>query len=109
MFNFLWHLTMTTEMMTGVEAWADRAGELAGWVSRRAVVREDAHAVYYVDHEGKKRTCKQKDYETGGDVPVTQGLIDRHFRDNKIVGLYSTSVADRCLWLTIDIDQHGED
>src|SRR4051812_13576379 len=86
----------------GGAAWRRRAVELARWVLENLVVRGDAHGVYYLDEEGRPRSCKR-------DGLVDEPLIVLHFRsdgDGRQIGLYTTSLEDLCRWLLIDIDLH---
>ena len=83
-------------------AWRRRAPELALWVQEKMVVRDDAHGQYYIDALGRPRSCKQ-----GGNVDFE--LLVQHFRsagDGRQIGLYTTSLDDRCRCLLIDIDLH---
>ena len=86
-------------------AWRGRADDLARWVLARMVVRDDAYGKYYIDADGRPGSCKQ-------DGVVDVDLIECHFASNRpghIIGLYSTGLDDRCLYLVIDFDRHDGD
>jgi hypothetical protein len=85
--------------------WIHFAGELADWAMQRLVVRPDAYFAYYKTPTGKADGAK-------ADKPVTIDLLKSHFSavtTAGLIGLYTTSIDDRCKSLTIDLDRHDDD
>jgi len=84
--------------------WKKRSDELAAWAMKRMVNRNDIFGRYYTKGD-QRRSCKE-------DGVVDTSRIAIHFATNdrdKIIGLYSTSLEDTGLWLTIDFDRHDGD
>lgn len=84
-----------------LEPWQRHADDLARWTTERLVVRNDAYGGYYVK-DGKVRRCKKSG-------PVTHELISDHFGLSSlesVIGLYTTSLDDKCKALTLDLDRH---
>src|SRR4051794_1490750 len=78
------------------------ADGLTAWTLERMVNRDDAYGGYYLDPGGRARSCTAKG-------PVDYALLHKHFAADRIIGLHSTSKADTCRWLTIDVDRHDGD
>jgi hypothetical protein len=105
--------------MSGREgvAWADRAGELAGWAWGRLVNRTDAWGGYRAPEEvGKKYTrpdgtTGKLGAQTTRKGALTDAILARHFaarRREDIVGLHTTSTSNTSLWGAVEVDWHGE-
>lgn len=98
-------------------AWAARAGDLAAWAWRVLVNRTDAWGGYWrLDqpdgtHGKAKQWTKPRESQRG--LRFLEGDdLARHFRGQclaDLVGLHTTSPANRCRWGVIDIDHHGPD
>jgi hypothetical protein len=86
-------------------AWAARAGALARWALANLVNRTDVYGRYLPLPErtakGSAVVCKEN---------LTRDVLVRHFRGRDVgdlVGLHTTSAANTCRWVLIDIDHHG--
>lgn len=103
-------------MTTLPNAWADRAGDLAGWTVSRLVNRTDAWGGYRPPSEWNKEFQRQ-DGTTGklGATTTHKGRLDSyylgcHFRAmdrGTLIGLHSTSPDSTSKWGALDIDWHG--
>ena len=81
--------------------WQKYAEALTRWTLDRLVVRDDVFGGYYVK-DGQVRRCKK-------DGPLTTEIIANHFgltSLESVIGLYTTSLDDKCKSLTIDFDRH---
>ena len=93
-----------SDYSTEVQEWKTQAEDLAMWALDRMVNRHDIFGRYYTK-DGVRKSRKE-------DGAVDASRIAIHFGANdldKIIGLYSTSLDDLCLWLAIDFDRHDGD
>lgn len=90
-------------------AWAERAGELAAWADRFLVNRRDVWGGYWRDEAGliHPTTRPQKGRRPGD---LSADVLRRHFLAEgpyAVVGLHTTSPANECRWIGLDLDAHG--
>lgn len=90
-----------TTMPSEARDWHENAKKLTDWTLEHMVNRPDIYGYYY-NAEGIIRGIKK-------DGSVNDTLINGHFAGDKTIGLYTTSVDDRCRWLAIDMDRHEGD
>jgi hypothetical protein len=83
-------------------AWKKHAGQLAEHAMKHLVNRPDTHGVYFRDDAGNYRSSRSK-------KTLDLSKLRRHFKGERIIGLYTTSATDQCRWLAIDIDCHEGD
>jgi putative DNA primase/helicase len=93
----------SVDHVTEAAPWKMNADSLASWVQGHMINRPDAYGKY-LPPESRSETRIFK-----VDGPVDYGLIYRHFANERIIGLYSTSKQDTSLWLAIDLDRHDGD
>jgi P4 family phage/plasmid primase-like protien len=97
--------TLNSPWLKELEPWQQHADDLARWTMQRLVVRDDVYGGYYLNKDGTLRRFKKVG-------PVTPELISDHFgltNLESIIGLYTTSLDDKCKGLTIDLDRHDGD
>jgi len=88
------------------EAWCRNTDRLAKFAFEQLTNRNDAYGRYLsLDRRtGKNKATTIRD-------GVTEEVLREHFRSahpGNLIGLHTTSKANTCRWLVIDIDQHGE-
>lgn len=92
---------------TIIQAWNDRATDLACFVDEHLVNRRDAWGNYLPFAE---RTDTRKAKTKKGDLNLA--VLERHFKGvevGDVIGLHTTSPDQTCRWCGIDLDQHNED
>ena len=91
--------------------WTARLDELAAWYDANLVNRRDGWGEYYV-HNGEVRTTTAPTKARRGLEILTPQRILRHLTDpspNARIGFHTTSPANTCRWINIDVDDHTTD
>jgi hypothetical protein len=96
------------ELLHKVDAWAARSLELAVWADRRLSNRRDCYGGYW----SERTTDGWKTNPTTRKNPLTRDTFVQHFSavtTRHVVGLHAISLSNSCLWVALDLDQHGDD
>jgi hypothetical protein len=80
--------------------WNNNADTLADVMWARFVNRKDVYGSYFL---------KDGAYSQYTDTGLTIENVREHYRNNRIIGIHSTSPDSRCRWFAIDIDAHDGD
>jgi len=91
--------------------WMARLDELAAWFDAHLVNRRDGWGEYYV-HKGEVRTITAPAKERRGLEILSPQRILLHLADpspSARIGFHTTSPANTCRWIAIDIDDHTSD
>lgn len=78
--------------------WQSEATMLSDWCSGRMAIKKDRFGCYAAN--GSARWSSS---------PLSQEILESHFRGEQTIGLGTTSVDDQCLFVALDLDNHVSD
>ncbi|MBM4076498.1 MAG: hypothetical protein FJ267_12775, partial [Planctomycetes bacterium] len=91
-------LTIRNGRSIGQQAWQSRCRELAQWAWDRLAIKRDRHGLYSAEG-GASWTFSE----------LTTDDLAAHFAGEITLGVGSTSLEDKCLWVAWDLDNHVSD
>lgn len=78
-----------------MNGWQSEAERLSQWCLERMAIKLDRHGCYLADGSALWSSSE-----------LTQEVLESHFRGAQTIGLGTTSVNDRCLFVALDLDNH---